>query len=54
METSGVRILGHEGVGIVEDTGPGATRLQKGDRVGAPWMNEQDCVCEICLSGYPH
>ncbi len=54
MEASGVRILGHEGVGIVEDVGSGVTRLQKGDRVGVPWMNDWDGVCEICLSGYPH
>lgn len=54
METHGVKILGHEGVGIVEEVGPGVTRLQKGDRVGVPWMNDWDGTCEICLSGNPH
>jgi D-arabinose 1-dehydrogenase-like Zn-dependent alcohol dehydrogenase len=26
--------LGHEGVGVVQETGPGVTHLKKGDRVG--------------------
>lgn len=31
-------LLGHEGGGIVEDTGPGVTRVKKGDRVVMHWM----------------
>jgi len=31
-------LLGHEGGGIVEDTGPGVTRVKKGDHVVMHWM----------------
>lgn len=43
--------LGHEGVGIVEEIGPGVTHLKKGDRVG--WGYEHDaCLhCQQCLKG---
>jgi propanol-preferring alcohol dehydrogenase len=54
MRQSGVSILGHEGVGIVEEIGPGVSRLRKGDRVGIPWMNYWWGACEGCLSGHPH
>lgn len=33
--------LGHEGTGVVEETGPDAHILKKGDRVG--WGYEHDC-----------
>ncbi|KAI0838869.1 GroES-like protein [Hypoxylon sp. FL0890] len=44
-------VLGHEGVGVVEATGPGCTYLKKGDRIG--WGYEHDSCghCEQCLSG---
>jgi D-arabinose 1-dehydrogenase-like Zn-dependent alcohol dehydrogenase len=44
-------VLGHEGVGIVEETGPEVKYLKKGDRVG--WGYEHDCCghCEQCLTG---
>ncbi|KAH8651153.1 chaperonin 10-like protein [Xylariales sp. PMI_506] len=44
-------VLGHEGVGIVEGTGPACTSLKKGDRVG--WGYEHDSCghCEQCLQG---
>lgn len=54
MEKHGVKILGHEGVGVVEEVGPGVTRFNKGDRVGVPWMNYWCGSCEYCLTGYPH
>ncbi|KAH0282532.1 GroES-like protein [Aureobasidium namibiae CBS 147.97] len=43
--------LGHEGVGVIEDTGPACTHLKKGDRVG--WGYEHNCCqhCEQCLKG---
>ncbi|MGC2288679.1 MAG: zinc-dependent alcohol dehydrogenase [Thermoplasmata archaeon] len=52
MESKGVRVIGHEGVGIVESVGPGVTRFVVGDRVGVPWMNSWCGGCEVCLTGY--
>lgn len=54
MEKHGVKVLGHEGIGVVEDIGPGVSRLAKGDRVGVPWMNYWCGACELCLTGDPH
>ncbi|CAG7921589.1 unnamed protein product [Penicillium olsonii] len=44
--------LGHEGTGVVEDVGPDAHILKKGDRVG--WGYEHDCCghCRPCLTGW--
>jgi D-arabinose 1-dehydrogenase-like Zn-dependent alcohol dehydrogenase len=44
-------VLGHEGVGIVEATGPLVQNLKKGDRVG--WGYETDAcgLCESCFRG---
>ncbi|KXS99284.1 hypothetical protein AC578_6207 [Pseudocercospora eumusae] len=44
-------VLGHEGVGVVQETGPGVTYLKKGDRVG--WGYEHDSCghCQECLRG---
>lgn len=44
-------VLGHEGVGIVEATGPDVKFLKTGDRVG--WGYEHDSCghCEACLTG---
>lgn len=33
-------VLGHEGVGVVEEVGPAVTHLKKGERVG--WGYEHD------------
>ncbi|HLY76601.1 MAG TPA: zinc-dependent alcohol dehydrogenase [Thermoplasmata archaeon] len=52
MESLGIRVLGHEGVGTVEAVGPGVTRFTPGDRVGVPWMNSWCGGCEVCLTGY--
>jgi alcohol dehydrogenase, propanol-preferring len=52
MESKGIRIIGHEGVGVVESVGPGVTRFAVGDRVGVPWMNSWCGGCEVCLTGY--
>lgn len=44
-------VLGHEGAGIVEATGPGVTKVAPGDHVVITQMN---CgLCGQCLSGRP-
>lgn len=44
-------ILGHEGVGLVEDTGGGVRNLKRGDRVVIP--STICCgVCSYCRAGY--
>ncbi len=42
---------GHEVVGEVTATGPGTTRFQPGDRVGAAWLARTDGTCEYCRQG---
>ncbi len=42
-------ILGHEGAGIVVETGPGVTSLRKGDHV-IPLYTPECRECEYCLS----
>ena len=44
-------ILGHEIVGRVARTGPGATRFKEGDRVGVPWLAWACGKCEYCRAG---
>ena len=43
-------ILGHEGAGIVVDTGPGVTTLKRGDHV-IPLYTPECRDCPSCLSG---
>lgn len=43
--------LGHEGVGVVEETGPACTLLKKGDRVGWGYEHDSCSHCEQCLKG---
>src|SRR6516225_5881282 len=43
-------ILGHEAVGVVEETGPGVTSFKVGDRVGIPWIYSTCGACEYCTS----
>ena len=43
-------ILGHEGAGIVVDTGPGVTSVRKGDHV-IPLYIPECRQCKSCLSG---
>jgi alcohol dehydrogenase len=48
------RILGHEGVGIVEDVGAGVTQFRKGDRVLISCISSCG-KCEYCRRGmYSH
>jgi propanol-preferring alcohol dehydrogenase len=44
-------ILGHEIVGKVVKSGPGATRFSPGSRVGVPWLGHTDGECPFCLKG---
>jgi propanol-preferring alcohol dehydrogenase len=45
-------VPGHEGVGIVEQVGPGVTSPQVGDRVAMPWLGKACGTCEFCVDGW--
>ncbi|NPC97811.1 alcohol dehydrogenase AdhP [Nocardioides sp. zg-DK7169] len=45
-------VPGHEGVGIVEATGPGVTAHEVGDRVALPWLGHACGHCDHCVSGW--
>ena len=45
-------ILGHEGVGMVAEVGPGVTGWKVGERAGAAWIHDSCGVCEQCLGGH--
>ena len=45
-------IPGHEGVGIVEQVGPGVTSPRVGDRVAMPWLGSACGTCEFCVDGW--
>jgi L-iditol 2-dehydrogenase len=44
-------VLGHEGVGIIVEVGPGTTNLKVGDRVAAETTVTACGVCRYCRSG---
>ena len=44
-------IPGHEGIGIVVEVGASVTTIQKGQRVGVPWLYSACGHCEYCLAG---
>lgn len=47
-------ILGHEGIGTIEEVGPNVTLLKKGDRVLVPAITA-DGICQYCRKGmYSH
>ena len=41
-------VPGHEGVGIVVETGPGVTEVAVGERVAMPWLGYACGVCDHC------
>jgi alcohol dehydrogenase, propanol-preferring len=43
---------GHEGVGIVEQVGPGVTVRQVGDRVAIAWLGHACGRCRACVRGW--
>jgi propanol-preferring alcohol dehydrogenase len=45
-------IPGHEGVGIVEQVGPGVTTPLVGDRVAIPWLGAACGTCGYCVDGW--
>jgi alcohol dehydrogenase, propanol-preferring len=45
-------IPGHEGVGIVQELGPGVTDVACGDRVAMPWVGYACGTCDYCVSGW--
>jgi NDMA-dependent alcohol dehydrogenase len=45
-------VLGHEGAGIIEEVGPGVTKLAPGDHVVISWV-PQCGVCFFCTRGQP-
>jgi len=44
-------VLGHQVVGMVEETGSGVSKFQIGDRVGIGWIYSACGKCKFCLSG---
>ncbi len=44
-------VLGHQIVGMVAGSGPGAKRFRTGDRVGVPWLGAADGSCRYCQRG---
>jgi propanol-preferring alcohol dehydrogenase len=45
-------IPGHEGIGIVEEVGPGVHEVALGDRVAMPWLGYACGTCDYCVSGW--
>jgi propanol-preferring alcohol dehydrogenase len=45
-------IPGHEGVGIVEETGAGVSDHAVGDRVALPWLGHACGTCDYCVTGW--
>ncbi|HEY6223905.1 MAG TPA: zinc-dependent alcohol dehydrogenase family protein [Gemmatimonadales bacterium] len=44
-------VLGHEIVGTVLESGPGASRFAAGTRVGVPWLGWTCGTCSYCRAG---
>ena len=46
-------VLGHKGLGCVEEVGEGVQGLVKGDRVGSGYVYKVCGKCDYCLNGRP-
>ncbi len=44
-------VPGHQAVGAVDASGPGAARFRRGDRVGVAWLRSTCGACRFCGSG---
>lgn len=44
-------VLGHEGIGVVKEVGPGVTSLKVGDLASVAWFYEGCGHCEYCTTG---
>jgi glutathione-independent formaldehyde dehydrogenase len=44
-------VMGHENMGVVQETGPGVTRIKPGDRVSVPF-NIACGTCRNCVAGW--
>ena len=45
------RVLGHQVVGVVDETGEGVENFRVGDRAGVPWLYSACGRCEFCQRG---
>src|ERR1700750_3290782 len=45
-------VPGHEGVGMLEQVGPGVSGHRVGDRVAIPWLGHACGTCDYCVSGW--
>lgn len=45
------QVLGHEGVGVISEKGPGVTLFNVGDRVGVGYIQKVCGACKNCISG---
>jgi propanol-preferring alcohol dehydrogenase len=43
-------VPGHEIVGVVDESGPGSSKFERGDRVGAAWLARTCGSCRFCLA----
>ncbi|KAF1972529.1 GroES-like protein [Bimuria novae-zelandiae CBS 107.79] len=44
-------VLGHEGIGVVQETGLNVRHLREGDRVGWGFQHNSCQLCKLCLQG---
>ena len=44
-------VPGHQVVGVVDALGRGASRFQRGDRVGVAWLRSTCGACRFCVTG---